>query len=188
MRYRASIARLKWLVLVFVLGLPTFGNAQQSDNRIFTLGQDRLFNQSDFGVRVRKDIADRSSAVAAENRRIEGELKIEEQALTDQRASLSPAEFRVLADAFDKKVEKIRTEQAQKSLALNNFAEAEQQRFFKLAFPVLVKLANELSAVAILDERSTIIASEQMDITALAVTRVNEAIGDGSDAGQPESP
>jgi Skp family chaperone for outer membrane proteins len=115
-------------------------------------------------------------------------LKIEEQALTDQRASLSPADFRVLADAFDKKVEKIRTEQAQKSLALNNFAEAEQQRFFKLAFPVLVKLANELSAVAILDERSTIIASEQMDITALAVTRVNAAIGDGSDATQAENP
>lgn len=177
----ALIAELKWLFLIFALSFPALGQAQQAENRIFTLGQDRLFNQSDFGLRVRKDIEIRSSAVASENRRIEGELKIEEQALTDQRASLSPADFRVLADAFDKKVEKIRTEQAQKSLALNNFADSEQQRFFKAAFPVLVALADELSAIAILDERSTIIASEQMDITALAVTRVNAAIGDGSE-------
>jgi Skp family chaperone for outer membrane proteins len=187
MDFRASNVGLKWLSLVFMLVLPVSVMAQPSDIRIFTLSQDRLFSLSDFGSRVRRDVASRSSDIAAENRRIEDELKAEEQALTDQRATLSPTDFRVLADAFDQKVETIRTEQAQKSLELNSFTDAEQQRFFGLAFPVLVKLAEELSATAILDERSTIIASEQMDITPLAITRVNAAIGDGS-AAAPANP
>ncbi len=177
---------VKWLFLVLMLTvtvtltMPTVGSAQQAENRIFTLSQDRLFTQSEFGQRMRREIKTRSTAIAIENRKIESELKVEEQTLTEQRASLVPAEFRVLADAFDKKVEAIRTEQAQKSLALNSFAETEQKRFFKLAFPVLIALVDELSAVAILDERSTIIASDKMNITALALARVNTAIGDGS--------
>ena len=168
------------LVVAIALGLFAFqSHAQQTQQRIFSLSQERLFSQSVFGQRVQADLGRMSGEIAAENRRIEEELKVEEQDLTDRRASLEPGEFRVLADAFDKKVETIRMAQTQKSVDLNAFAEAEQQRFFSSVFPVLVDLAQELSATAILDERSTIIASEQMDITGIAVQRVDSALGDG---------
>ncbi len=160
--------------------------AQQGVQRIYSLSQDRMFSQSEFGVRVRSEIESRSQDIAAENRQIEEELKAEEQALTDQRASLSPADFRVLADAFDEKVETFRTTQARKTSDLNAYSESEQQRFFKAALPVIVTLAEELGATAILDERSTIIASDQMDITALAIEQVNKAIGDGTQT--PQAP
>mgnify|MGYP003987375061 CR=1 FL=1 len=184
---RLHRARIGWgiIAVALTLLLPLAAQSQQSAVRIFSLSQERLFAGSEFGIRVRSDVTRQSTEIGSENRRIEAELKEEEQALTDERATLSPAEFRVLADAFDLKVEAIRTEQAQKSADLNAFAESEQQRFFDSIFPVLVALAEELSATAILDERSTIIASEQMDITGLAVQRVNEVIGDGTQASDP---
>ncbi|MFT4715498.1 MAG: Skp family chaperone for outer membrane protein [Paracoccaceae bacterium] len=187
MRNKLHQARIAWFVVAIlfagVLALPV--SAQQSAQRIFSINQDRLYGLSEFGLRVLDVFTRQSEDISAENGRITTELKEEEQALTDKRAGLSHADFRVLADAFDAKVEDIRTEQAKKSNDLSAFSETEQRRFFDLVFPVLLVLAEELSATAILDERLIIITSEQMDITAVAVQRVNVAIGDGTQTTDP---
>jgi len=157
----------------------------QNTLNIYTLNQEAMFAQSAFGQRVRQTIESRSSGIAAENRRIEEELKAEEQALTEQRPTLDPAEFRQLADAFDAKVEEIRTTRAKKSADLSAWTDAERTRFFELAFPVLLDLAKELGASAILDMRTVIIASDQIDITATAQKRVDQALGDGAEGSEP---
>lgn len=180
-----SASRRNWLrglfagLLLLAYSAGT-GLAQGESARFYTLSQERLFNLSEFGTRVRQEIETASLRIAAENQQIAQELRDEELALTEQRATLNPAEFRVLADAFDEKVELIRRAQAEKSQALGALPESEQQRFFESAFPILVTLAEELNALAILDERSTIIASDRIDITSLAIDRVNAAIGDGT--------
>ncbi|MFQ5437867.1 MAG: OmpH family outer membrane protein [Paracoccaceae bacterium] len=161
---------------------PSGTLAQTVAQQIFTLDQDRFFINSAFGQRVQQEVKARSEALGTENRRLEDELKAEEQALTEQRPTLDPAAFRTLADAFDKKVEATRAGQAKKASDLNAWAESERQRYFKLAFPELVKLFKETGAVAILDQRAAIIFSEQMDLTARAITRIDAVIGDGADA------
>lgn len=176
----------KWRTLVAAFAAlvafttPTYLTAQSLDSRIYVLNQERLFSQSNFGVRVRDEILARSAALAAENKLLEDELKAEELALTETRPTLSPTEFRTLADAFDEKVESLRTGQAHKSAELNAWAEAEKSRFFEAASPLLVSLAEEIGALAILDRRSVIIAADQLDITGAAIERVNADIGDGT--------
>ena len=151
---------------------------------VYTLDQERLFNQSAFGARVLKEFERRSGELAAENHRIEEQLKTEEQSLTERRPKLPPADFRVLADQFDTRVESIRSAQAQKSVDLNTWAEDERKRFFTAVYPVLLTMADELGAAVVLDQRSVIITSAVADLTDQALTRVDAELGDGAPASQ----
>ena len=101
---------------------------------------------------------------------------------------MDPAAFRKLADAFDRKVEEIRTRQARKNTDLNLWAEGEQRRFFKAALDQIVALAQELRAKMILDDRLVIVSSGQVDITPLLIRRVDAALGDGAADAPPVWP
>jgi len=161
-------------------GAPTPAAQPAPQTRIYTLNQDALYARSAFGQRVVRETKDRRARLGAENARLQAGLKTEEQDLTDKRPSLSPVEFRKLADAFDAKVQKIRKDQAIKNNALNAWIKSERGRFFKLASPVLLKMAVALDALAILDDRTVIISAEQINLTDRAVARMNGEIGDGT--------
>jgi Skp family chaperone for outer membrane proteins len=148
---------------------------------LLILDQEELFLRSEFGQRIRADIARASAELSAENRQIEAELVAEEQALTEERATLPGAEFRVKARAFDEKVTAIRAEQDAKARAINRTTEEAQQAFFSRVAEVLLDIMRERGAVAILDQRVVLLSSEAVDITELAVTRIDQAIGDGTD-------
>lgn len=163
------------LLLLFAATLPA--EAQIGPNRIFVLDQERLYRDSAFGQRVQRDILARSEEISRENQQLEEALKAEELALTEQRPELDPAEFRVLADAFDKKVETIRTEQARKIADLNRFADEERRRFIELTLPHLVSLAEEIGALALFDTRSAILSSDAINITDRALARIDAEIG-----------
>lgn len=158
---------------------------------ILTLDQDRLFQGSAFGQRVRAELEAATTALATENRRVEGELTAEESDLTERRARMPAAEFRKLADAFDAKVTAIREAQDAKARSLSQRQESSRQRFYEIAFPLLADLVREVGAVAILDTRAIVLSSSAVDITDLAIERVDAAIGDGigtSGAGEAKRP
>jgi Skp family chaperone for outer membrane proteins len=170
---------LTLLLAIFLLVQPVVAPAQIGNNRIFVLDQEVLYNRSAFGQRVQQEVLSRSEAISRENQRLEEELKAEELSLTEQRPTLAQAEFRELADAFDARVEAIRTAQAGKAADLNRFTETERQRFFDAMLPVLVGLAEEIGALAVIDTRTTIISSDLINITERAIARIDAEIGDG---------
>jgi len=181
-----SLAVLRSLFLAISLAaVPCLSLAQTSPAGIYSLGQDRMYTLSAFGKRVQKEIEQRSSDLSEENSRLEEALKAEEIALTEQRPTLEPAAFRELAEAFDTKVEKTRTEQASKTVELNAWAEAERSRFYELSYPVLLGFAQEINALAIIEERTLIIAANSINITESVVARIDAAIGDGTVADTP---
>ncbi len=155
---------------------------------IYVLSQERLFSESAFGRRVQAEIQRRRRQLAEENDRIAARLEAEELDLTERRPGMDPAAFRELADAFDRKVEEIRTRQARKNADLNAWAEAEQRRFFKAALAQVVALAQELRARMILDDRLVIVSSGQADITSLLIRRVDAELGDGAADAPPVWP
>lgn len=146
---------------------------------VVVLDRDRLYAGSAFGQRILRDIEAASRALQTENRRIESELSQEEQRLTDQRATMDTAEFRILAQDFDARVEAIRRAQEVKALAITQQAEQAQAVFFEVAGPVLQRLAVEAGALVILDRRSVIASADQIDITDLAIARINAQLGEG---------
>ena len=158
------------------------------EGAVVVLDQDALFARSLFGRRLREEIETASNALASENRRIESELEAEERDLTDRRADMEPEAFRLLADAFDVRVEGIRREQDAKTRAIEQRSDRARAVFQENASPVLFDLAREVGALVILDRRVVIAAADQVDITDAAVERIDALLGDGSDLGMPPAP
>ncbi|WP_108482118.1 OmpH family outer membrane protein [Oceaniglobus ichthyenteri] len=170
-----------WRALALVIFVALTGPVgAQNVTPVLTLNQEELFLQSQFGQRIRSDIAASSAELAAENREIEAALMAEEQALTAERANLPVDEFREKAQAFDEKVTSIRTEQDAKGRAIGRKNDEAQQVFFSRVATVLLTIMQERGALAILDERMVFLSVDSIDITDLAIARIDAAIGDGT--------
>lgn len=160
--------------------------AQSTADAILTIDPDRLFAETAFGERVLRSIEERSTILARENRRIEAELIAEERALTEQRATLSVAEFRALADSFDEKVQRLREEQDAKTREIQGLRESERQRFLGEIAPILSGLIRERGASIVMDRRSVFLSASRVDITDDAITVIDQELGDGTTLPQPQ--
>lgn len=180
-----DIRPLLLLALAALILAPGAGSAQQiglPNTAILTIETDRLFAGSAYGQRIANEIEADSAVLAAENRRIEAELTAEEQDLTERRPEMEPEAFRALADAFDEKVQSIRKTQDAKARTLNQRADKARVEFLRAARPVLETLMRESGAGVILERGSVFLSSNATDITDLAISRIDAAIGDGSEA------
>lgn len=155
---------------------------------VLVVNQDALFEKSAFGRSAQTRLEAASSALVAENRVIEAALEAEERDLTERRAKLPTPEFRALAEAFNVKVEGIRKAQDAKSRSITRARDEDRQQFFKAAAPVLADLLRENGAVVILDQAQVLLSLDRIDITALAVTRLDATIGTGALSSQPQPP
>ena len=175
--------RLAWVMAV-VLSLGALPLGAQTTlalaPQIATLDQERLYTESRFGRALEAKALAASQALATENRRIEAELSAEEADLTQRRLSLSPQAFEPLAQAFDAKVEKLRTDQAAKVEALKAEREADRQAFFQAAVPVMAELMGQIGAYAILNKEAVILSFDTIDLTDRAIAALDARLGDGT--------
>ncbi|NUH64097.1 OmpH family outer membrane protein [Sulfitobacter sp. S0837] len=158
-------------------GAPAAPMAVQSP--VLTIDSERMFRESAFGQRVNREIDAQSAELAAENREIEARLEAEERALTEKRATLEPKEFRALADAFDQKVQRTRSEQAAKNRALGDRLDRAREDFLEAAVPVLEQLMRNSDAAVILERRRVFVSSTAIEVTDEAITLLDETIGSG---------
>jgi hypothetical protein len=79
----------------------------------------------------------------------------------------------------------LRTAQDAKSRALSRQMEQNRQKFFDAALPVLGGLMLDIKAVAILDRSAVILTFDQLDVTDLAIARMDRELGTGADAAEP---
>ena len=174
------------LAALLTLGAP--GGAQDTTtpqsrgtliSPILTIDTERVFAESAFGRRVASEVESQGAALSAENRQIEAALAAEEVRLTELRPTMAPEEFRVLADAFDQKVQSTRQAQAAKSRALNQLVDNEREVFLSAAGPVLEELMREAEAAVILERRSVFVSANAIDITDAAIARLDETLGTG---------
>jgi Skp family chaperone for outer membrane proteins len=173
--------RPQWLRAWIIAGLLACSHpagAQEPATALLTLDQDRLFLESDFGKAVIEKERAATAALEQENRRIEAELVAEEQALTEARTTLSTEEFAARAEAFDAKVEQIRTEQDTKARRLTEGREQDRKAFLEVAVPVLGEILGDRKASAILDKNLVILSLSAVDITDEAIARVNVALAE----------
>lgn len=145
---------------------------------VLTVDADRMFSDSEYGQRIKQEVDEASLALAAENREIEAGLAEEEQALTTQRPSLSAEEFKTLADAFDEKAQRIRREQTAKANEILSLPERARAQFLRLAQDVLVEIMRERRALAVLHSDTVFLKADVIDITDLAIERLNAVLSD----------
>ncbi|TLP64343.1 OmpH family outer membrane protein [Parasedimentitalea maritima] len=147
---------------------------------ILTIQSDRLFSESAYGRRVAQEIEADGAVLTAENRRIEAELRTEEQTLTERRQTMDPAVFRTLADSFDKKVQETRRLQEDKLREINLAGEAARREFFSVSLPILQQLMRETGAGAILEHSTVFLSADAADITDIAISHIDAVLGDGA--------
>lgn len=156
---------------------------------VLILRQDELFERSAFGRAATARLEEANRTLVNENRQIEAALETEERDLTQRRPSLPPAEFRALAEEFDAKVEGIRAAQEAKGRGIARLRDEDRQRFFASVVPILAEIMRDSGAAVILDDEAVILSFDRVDITALAVARIDAAIGAGDGLGTiPETP
>lgn len=191
------MSRLRSVLVAGLIALGCLGasaaQAQQlglPQSAILTISSDRLFVDSAFGQRIAREIEADGTVLASENRRIESELTAEELDLTERRASMDPDEFRKLADAFDAKVQTIRSVQDGKARALAQRRDEARGAFFEALRPVLAGVMQDTGAGVILERSSVFLSANATDITELAIERIDAKIGDGQGllSGRPQTP
>lgn len=184
-RLRSGLGCVLGLMLFCGLDHAVAQDTGQLLSPILTIDSDRLYSESAYGQQTARDFEARGAALAAENRSIEEELTAEEKALTEQRASMTPAEFRMLADAFDEKVQAVRRQQDAKTRELNKALEESRIVFLNSAVPVLETLMRDAGAGVVLERRSVFLSANAIDITREAIERLDETLGDGSEVTKP---
>ncbi|MEP2715399.1 OmpH family outer membrane protein [Pseudophaeobacter sp.] len=153
---------------------------------LLTIQPDRLFSESLFGQRIAQEIEAEGAVLTAENRNIEADLRAEEQELTERRSTMEAAAFRTLADAFDRKVQQTRATQDAKLRDISQLGEQARREFFVASLPVLERIMRETGTGAILDHSTVFLSADAVDITDLAIARIDAVLGDG--LSQAESP
>lgn len=155
----------------------------QSD--IVVIDPERLLTETEFGRRLQAEIqADRDRLIAY-NERVASELEAEEKSLTGLRADTPPDEFRALADAFDQRVEQLRLDSERMSRELERRRDLAPIQFMRIVQPVLAELLRESDAVVMLDARSVLLHAEVADVSDLAISRIDAAVGRGPDVIAP---
>jgi Skp family chaperone for outer membrane proteins len=154
------------------LGLP--------NSLVLTLESDRFFAESDFGRRAAEDLQARKAVLAAENNRILSELRAEEIDLAERRASIEPQSFSNLAEAFDVKAQNARATQRQKFREIERVEEKARTQFREISRPVLEQIMREVGAAVILEQGTVLLSASSIDVTDLAIARVNELSGEGN--------
>ncbi len=175
MRYAGLIG---WLVLQSP-ALAVAQNYPTSDQFqvVATINQDRLFAGSLYGKAFAKKFQQDSELLAKENHRIETELSVEENDLTQKRKEIPNQEFRKLAADFNVKVEKIRRDQAQKLKKLTASRIQAQRAFFLKAKPVIVDLMRDRGILFILNDQAIFMSASSGDITDSAIKRIDQILG-----------
>jgi Skp family chaperone for outer membrane proteins len=149
---------------------------------VLTIDAERVLAESAFGRALSAEVDAAARALAEENRRIEADLLAEEKDLTERRAMMSPDEFRPMADAFDEKVQRLRAEQDEKERALTDLREEGRQRFLREAVPVLSAILREQGALVLLDRRDVFLSADAIDITGIAIARIDAAVAPAVEA------
>ena len=187
-RRARSVVALTITGLVALFGAVGPGAAQQIgvvQSEILVIDPSRLFDETELGKKMLADHQAAREALAARNRKIEAELKAEEQRLTKERAHTPAKEFRDLADAFNTKVQKIRRDSERRVRDLKRERERLPVEFMHRVEPVLSEIMRKAGGVVMLDARKVLFRVDAIDVTDAAIALIDLKIGAESPAQSP---
>lgn len=171
------------VVLAVWLGITDMpARAQQPElgqSDVLVIDIERLISETAYGQALQDAVETERDALIERNERVASELEEEEQSLTELRATIPPDEFREMADAFDTKVTQLRRESERLSRELERRRDLAPVQFMRVVQPVLADILSEADAVALLDVRSVILRADVADVTDIAISRIDERIGEG---------
>ena len=171
----------KIFVLIFTVLLSSLSSSAVGQNRVINkssvlvLSQDDLFKKSVAGRALLKAFEEKQALLFSEASKVEQDFILEEQKLTDQRLILAPADFQVLADEFDSKVEKMRKFRTNKDKKLQQDFIRWRKKFVQIVLPIVRELMAQYEASLVIDTINRgLIYDQTIDVTDIIIKRLDE--------------
>ena len=171
----------KIFVLIFTVLLSSLSSSAVGQNRVINkssvlvLSQDDLFKKSVAGRALLKVFEEKQALLFSEASKVEQDFILEEQKLTDQRLILAPADFQVLADEFDSKVEKMRKFRTNKDKKLQQDFIRWRKKFVQIVLPIVRELMAQYEASVVIDTINRgLIYDQTIDVTDIIIKRLDE--------------
>ncbi|MEE9389423.1 MAG: OmpH family outer membrane protein [Paracoccaceae bacterium] len=176
-----AVGKQLWVMCLVIGALVSAGpafaqNLGVTQSQIVTVDSELIFGSTVVGQGITTGLEEKVTALALENRRIASELEEEELDLTAQRKTMEPADFRVLATAFDQKVQRIRAEQDAKQRELQSQRDDERQSFVDAITPLLSGIAREHGALLVLERRNVLLSADSIDITQEVIDKIDAVL------------
>lgn len=159
--------------LVFGACAVTAQDVGVVQSQVLVVDPERLFNQTRLGQSYLTVIQEERDALIARNRQIETQLEAEEKSLTERREDSTPEEFRQMADDFDARVQEIRRDSERRVRDLERSRERAPVEFMRQVEPVLVDIMRAAGGVVVVDARNVLLRAEVVDITDVAIVRID---------------
>lgn len=179
------MVRRSFLAALLLGCLPVLAGAQERPS-VLVIELERVFADSQAGQQMTESLRQQHDVFRASVARIQDELVAEEQSLTNQRASMSPKDFRILADSFDSKVRRIRLESDAKEAAFVTAGENARRQFNASVMPILEELRIERGAAMVVERRSIYVMDPSVDITQEVIARLDARSQPEQSVGQVE--
>lgn len=154
---------------------------------VLTLDSSRLLPETMVGQRLVAALEAEGAALDLENRELAETLRAEELELTALRSTLSREEFAARAEAFDAKVQQTRREQDAKQAALQTRLDDQQRALFGEIQPILAQIVAEAGAVVVVELDTVLLSVRGVDVTNIAIARINAALSDDGDDTEAEA-
>ena len=170
------IKRLKLFLIFSALLGSSVEASEDFKDKILYLNQNKVYSESIFGKNLEEIFRNESKKLKEQNRQLTQELEIEEQRLTNEREGMPPDEFKILAQSFNTRVEKVRKEQKEKSDTLKYKLEEDRKYFFNAVYPLLLEFVSKTNAIGILDSSVVIVGNSKLDVTNKVILIINDKL------------
>ena len=171
----------KIFALIFMVLFSSLSSSAMGQNRVINkstvlvLSQDDLFKKSVAGRALLKVFEEKQALLFSEASKVEQDFILEEQKLTDQRLIVTPADFQVLADEFDSKVEKMRKFRTNKDKKLQQDFIRWRKKFVQIVLPIVRELMAQYEASVVIDTINRgLIYDQNIDVTDIIIKRSDE--------------
>lgn len=149
---------------------------------VLVVDLDRIYQETDYGRRIEAQNVAALVQLNTDNQALQEELEREESDIAARRETLSAAEFRAEADAFDAKVQDIRARQDERLAEIEASILTERLAFDARIRPILGQILLERRGVILVEATEVYLIVRSVDITAQSIAVLNDVLGDGSDA------
>lgn len=166
---------MKYLVRIFVIILITICSttSRSEDVIVVYIDMDKVMNQSVAGKSIVKQLEKIHNVNISEFKKIEDELKLEEEKLISKKNILSNDEYIKEVNLFKKKVNDFKTIRKQKIDTVNKIKSEGTAKLLKELNPILADYSKENNISIILRKEDLIIARSSLDITNQIIDLVN---------------
>jgi Skp family chaperone for outer membrane proteins len=170
------IKKLKFFLIFSTLLISGVQASEDFKDKVLYLNQNKVYSESIFGKNLEEMFRNESKKLKEQNRQLTKELEIEEQRLTNEREGMALDEFKILAQSFNARVEKVRKEQKEKSDILKYKLEEERKYFFNAVYPLLLEFVAKTNATGILDSSAFIVGNSKLDVTNNVILIINDKL------------